>query len=213
MLAPNAQLRAEGIPPVPLATVERVARYTDFRGHGFLDWHPARNEMLVSHRPAGASLPQVFKLDAPMGALKPLISTSEPISSASYEPRAGEYIVFERAAGGSEVTQLFRFDEGTGQTVQLSDPTQRHNFEIWLHPQAGQASRLIHTSVPLDKTATGGSRATVNTQVWLLNPFCPNNANYWLSCLAAAGVSAVRLMTTVSWRCRTTVQRMNPKSG
>ncbi len=172
-LAPNAQLRAEGIPPIPLSTVQRVERYTDFRGHGFLDWHPERNEMLVSHRPAGASLPQVFKLDAPMGALKPLINTSEPISSASYEPRTGQYIVFERAAGGSEVTQLFRFDEGTGQAVQLSDPTQRHNFEIWLHPQAGQASRLIHTSVPLDKTATGGSRATVNTQVWLLNPLQP----------------------------------------
>lgn len=172
-LAPNAQLRAEGIPPIPMSLVKQVERYTDFRGHGFLDWHPQRNEMLVSHRPAGASLPQVFRLDAPMGSLKPLIQTTEPISSATYEPQAGQFIVFERAAGGNEVTQLFRFDERTGQAVQLTDASQRHNFDIWLHPQAGQASRLIHTSVPLDKTAAGGSRATVNTQVWLLNPMQP----------------------------------------
>ena len=170
VLAPNAQLRAEGIPAIPMALVKQVERYTDFRGHGFLDWHPQRREMLVSHRPVGASLPQVFKLSSPMGSLQPVISTADPISSASYEPSSGQYIVFERAAGGNEVTQLFRFDEGTGQTTPLTDPQLRHNFETWLHPQPGQTSRLVYSSVPLDKTATTGSRAAVNTQLWLQDP-------------------------------------------
>ncbi|TDM04991.1 MAG: S9 family peptidase [Ideonella sp. MAG2] len=174
VLSPNPQLRAEGIPPIPMRLVQQVERYTDFRGHSFLDWHPQRREMLVSHRPAGASLPQLFKLDRPMGSLQPVLSTTEPISSASYEPATGQYIVFERSAGGSEVTQLFRLDDGASTPVQLSDPLQRHNFEIWLHPQRGQPSQLIHSSVPLDKTATGGSRTAVNTQLWLLNPLQPD---------------------------------------
>ncbi len=55
--APNANLHVEGIPPIPQSLVRSLAPYTDFRGHGFMDWHPSRREMLVTHRPAGASTP------------------------------------------------------------------------------------------------------------------------------------------------------------
>ena len=55
VLAPNANLLAQGIPPIPMSLVERVAKYTDFRGHSFVEWHPTNNEMLVAHRKAGAT--------------------------------------------------------------------------------------------------------------------------------------------------------------
>ena len=66
-VVPNANLMAQGIPPIPASLAERVARYTDFRGHSFVDWHPARSEMLVAHRKAGDSVPQIYRLDRPMG--------------------------------------------------------------------------------------------------------------------------------------------------
>ncbi len=49
-LAPNANLFIQGIPPVPMSLVQNVAPYTEFRGHSFVDWHPTKREMLVSHR-------------------------------------------------------------------------------------------------------------------------------------------------------------------
>lgn len=65
VLAPNANLLVQGIPPIPQSLVRQVERYTDFRGHSFVDWHPLRREMLVSHRKAGSSTAQLFRVDAP----------------------------------------------------------------------------------------------------------------------------------------------------
>ena len=47
VLVPNAQLQVQDIPPIPLSLVQRVARYTDFRGHALVAWHPTRHELLV----------------------------------------------------------------------------------------------------------------------------------------------------------------------
>ena len=49
-IAPNANLRAQGIPPIPRSVADEAAKYNDFRGHGFVAWHPTRREMLVAHR-------------------------------------------------------------------------------------------------------------------------------------------------------------------
>ena len=45
LLAPNANLVLQNVPPIPQRLVQRVAKYTDFRGHSFVDWHPTRREM------------------------------------------------------------------------------------------------------------------------------------------------------------------------
>ena len=100
VVTPNANLLVQGIPPISQSMVASVEKYTDFRGHGFVAWHPTRKEMLVSHRAPGASVNQVFRLASPMGALEPLTEGPEPASQASYEPTEGQYIVFSRASGG-----------------------------------------------------------------------------------------------------------------
>ena len=161
VLAPNANLLAQGIPPIPTALVDRVAKYTDFRGHGFVDWHPTRNEMLVAHRKAGDNVPQIYRLDKPMGELEQLTEGAEPVTSASYEPRDGRYLVFERSKGGDEADQIHRLDLPSRQTTLLTQPDEAHSMVGWLR----RSGRLLHTSVPLDRTAQGGSRATINTTV------------------------------------------------
>lgn len=75
-------LLTQNIPPVPQALVDKMAAYTEFRGHGFSDWHPTRAEMLVSHRAAGASTAQLFRLDAALGELKPVTQGPEPAGGA-----------------------------------------------------------------------------------------------------------------------------------
>ena len=169
VLAPNANLLAQGIPPIPTSLVDRVAKYTDFRGHSFVGWHPVRNEMLVAHRKAGDNVPQIYRLDKPMGALQQLTEGAEPVTSASYEPRDGRYLVFKRSKGGDEADQIYRLDLPSRQTTLLTQPDEAHAMVGWLR----RSGRLLHTSVPLDRTAQGGSRPTIDTTVWVLDPMQP----------------------------------------
>ena len=163
-VAPNANLVLRGIPPIPQRIAADVARYTDFRGHAFVAWHPTRREMVVSTRAAGADVAQLFRLASPLGALEPLTSGGEPVRAARYEPD-GAAIVFARATGGDEAAQLFRLDLATRTEVQITPSGQRHGLGVFLH----RSSRLLHTSLPLDRTASGGTRREVTTTVTLLD--------------------------------------------
>src|SRR2546427_4990251 len=126
VLAPNANLVLQNVPPIPQRLVQQVAKYTDFRGHSFVDWHPTRREMLVAHRKAGGNTVQLFRLAAPMAEPEQLTDFADPVTSASYEPRDGRYIVFERSSGGNEADQLDRLDLPTQQVQLLTNPTQPH---------------------------------------------------------------------------------------
>lgn len=169
VFAPNANLFTQGIPPIPQALVDRVANYTDFRGHAFVDWHPVQRQMVVAHRKAGDTLAQLYLIKSPMAAPEQLTSASEPVSSATFEPLEGKYLVFERSSGGNEAAQLYRLDLASRETTLLTNPDERHNTLTWLNAR----SELLYTSQPLDRTAKAGTRAEVTTSFWLMDPLNP----------------------------------------
>jgi dipeptidyl aminopeptidase/acylaminoacyl peptidase len=169
VLAPNQNLLAQNIPPIAMSLVDRVAKYTDFRGHGFVEWHPTRDEMLVVHRRSGDNLPRIYRLERPLGPLQQLTDGAEPITSASWEPREGRYIVFERSQGGDEANQIYRLDLGTRQSTLLTDPKEAHDLAGWVRA----TSQLLYTAVPLDRTAQGGTRARIDTGLWIVDPERP----------------------------------------
>ena len=171
-IVPNANLVAQGIPPIPASVAEQTARYTDFRGHTFVDWHPLRREMLVSHLKAFASTPQLFRVASPMAEPEQLTDTSDPVREASYEPRDGRYIVFPRASGGNEQYKLYRLDLPGKQITVLTDTPERHGMEGWLH----NSPRMLTLATPLDRTAEGGSRAAIVQTLRLMDPLQPQAA-------------------------------------
>lgn len=187
VLQPNANLLVQGIPAIPQSLVDRVQRYTDFRGHSFVDWHPLKREMLVSHRRAGANTAQLFRLAGPLAEPEQLTDGADPVSKASYEPREGRYIVFERSAGGSEVDQLYRLDGPGRAPVQLTHPDERNDLVTWLN----NSSQMIYTAVPLDRTAQGGSRAQISTGLWIMDPLRPESKRK-IADLPGPGWSAAR---------------------
>jgi dipeptidyl aminopeptidase/acylaminoacyl peptidase len=189
VVAPNPNLVVQGIPAVPQSLADAVGRYNDFRGHAFVDWHPTQREMLVSHRKAGANTAQLFRLGAPLAEPEQLTDGVDPVTRASYEPRTGRYIVFERATGGNEVAQLYRLPLGQAgaQPVLLSDPNERHSMNTWLR----QRGQLIYSSVPIDRTAQGGKRARITTTLWLMDPEKPEGRRK-LAELDGGGWSASR---------------------
>ena len=168
-IVPNANLVAQGIPPIPTSLAEQVAKYTDFRGHAFVNWHPTRREMLVSHLKAGASTPQLFRIGEPMAEPEQLTDTTDPVREASYEPRDGKYIVFARGSGGNEQDKLYRLDLPGKEVTLLTDTPERHSMEGWLHKSA----RMLTLSTPLDRTAEGGSRASITQSLRLIDPLQP----------------------------------------
>ncbi len=110
VVAPNPNLLIEGIPPIPQSLAARVGGYSDFRGHSFADWHPARREMLVSHRAAGSNVNQLFLLTAPGASLERLTDFPEPISGGSFDPRGGRFVIYSRDTGGNEASRIYRLD-------------------------------------------------------------------------------------------------------
>jgi len=187
VVAPNANLVAQGIPPVPQSLADAVARYSNFRGHAFVDWHPTRREMLVAHRADGADTVQLYRLGDPLAALQPLTAGADPVVRASYEPKTGRYVVFERASGGNEVAQLYRLalDQPGAQPALLTSPDERHAMSGWLRSRG----QLVYSSVPIDRTARGGTRAKVTTTLWLMDPEHPE-ARRQLAELDGGGWSA-----------------------
>lgn len=168
IVSPAPELHTDGIPPIPQAIADKVALYTEFRGHGFVDWHPTQRSMLVRHREAGANIAQIYWLKSPGGTLERVTDFADPVGKTTFAPKHGRYIVFTRDRGGNEATQVFRMDLDTRATTPLSAEDERSTY-AWNH--AGD--RILVASVPLDRTAQGGSRAQINTTLSLLDPLRP----------------------------------------
>jgi dipeptidyl aminopeptidase/acylaminoacyl peptidase len=170
--APPA-MRTEGVPPLPARLHQLAQRYSAVVGHGFVDWHPTKREMLVAHRAPGTNTAQLFRLRGPQAALEPLTTGAEPVTSARFEPVDGRYVVFARASGGDEAYQLHRLDPETRATTQITPDGQRHTLWGWVRSAPGGALAVV-ASVPLDRTAEGGRRAQIATTVSLIDPLRPD---------------------------------------
>ena len=172
VVTPNANLLADGIPAIPKAIADKVSLYTEFRGFGFVGWHPQERSMLVRHREQGAHIAQIYWLKSPGGKLEQITDFPDPVSTASFAPHHGSYIVYGRDAGGNEATQVFRMDLATRLSTLLSNPDERSAY-TW----SKKGDRLLIESVPLDKTAQGGTRAQVVTTLTLVDPLKPESRN------------------------------------
>jgi hypothetical protein len=49
-IVPNANLKLDGIPPIPVALVAKTALYTEFRPRALASWHPLKRELIVATR-------------------------------------------------------------------------------------------------------------------------------------------------------------------
>lgn len=165
VLQPNANLKAENIPPIPMALVNKLAPYTDFRVHSFAGWHPTKPHMLVRHREKGADITQLYWVREPGGPLEKFTDFSEPVGSAALHPVHGNYLVYASASGGNEAARIYRFDPDTKTSTLLSAPQERSAF-TW----SNHGERILVASVPVDMTASQGTRQEVSTTVTLLDP-------------------------------------------
>ena len=119
----------EGVPAVSAELKTDVGRYLEFRAAAFADWHPKRREMLVTTRFADAA--QLHLVKAPGGARRQLTFTAEPVPGGSFDPLAGEFLVFAQDKGGAESYQLYRYDFADGRITLLTDGKSRNTNPVW----------------------------------------------------------------------------------
>lgn len=120
-----AELTASGMPTIPAELAEKTRPYLEYRTAGFGGWDASDRSMLVSTRFGNVS--QLHRVSMPMGMRQQLTFEAEPVGG-SISP-TGETIVISKDAGGSEFSQLYRWEDG--QLVLLTDGESRNGLGGW----------------------------------------------------------------------------------
>ncbi|HOY60189.1 MAG TPA: S9 family peptidase, partial [Verrucomicrobiota bacterium] len=123
------RLVADGIPALPAALRQDASRYLESRAASFQSWHPERVEMLVATRFAEAV--QLHLVRAPGSARRQLTFFDEPVAGGWFQPREGQFIVFQQDVGGGEFYQLYRYDLSDGRVTLLTDGKSRNSGPCW----------------------------------------------------------------------------------
>ena len=154
-----ANVKAEGIPPIPLELVDAVSRYGEFRSANFRAWHPLERRILIST--TFGNVPQIHEVRGPGAARTQMTFYRDGVTGgASFAPH-GRYFVFSRdTAGGGEAMQLFRADVETGSVSLLTDGKARYGEPVWAN-----ARELI----AYDSTRRDGK----NRDLYVMNPSEP----------------------------------------
>lgn len=145
----------DGVPKIPAALAETAGRYSENRSAFVTDWHPIRREMIVGTRFGNTY--QAHLVQMPGGARRQLTFFAEPVYGGSFQPKSGEYLVFQKDVGGGEWYQFFRYDLATGESALLTDGKSRNTSLHW----SSGGERIAYVSTRRDGQ---------NTDLWVMNP-------------------------------------------
>ena len=136
LMVPNENLITENILPIPKSISEGFKKYSESRSAVLSAVHPVDNSIIISTR--FASVSQLHKIANPLGARKQITFFDEPVSSASFEPTKGEYLIYSKDIGGNEFGQLFKLDLKTMTSTMLTDGGRSQNGGVrWLDDGSG----------------------------------------------------------------------------
>ncbi len=164
VVAPNANLRAEGVPPIPAALAAKVAPYTEFRPTTAVSWHPTRRELIVARRAGNVS--QLHRVATPLAEPLQITEFVDPVRSGLYWPKAPDTLVFPRDAGGNEQQQLYRKAPGDSAPVPLTDANRKHELGAITH----RRDYVLLDSTDVDKS---GKRENPTLDLSLVDPLDP----------------------------------------
>ncbi|MCQ9638019.1 alpha/beta fold hydrolase [Chryseobacterium sp. WG14] len=158
-VAPNENLIAQNILPIPKSLGQSLKKYSESRNASLADIHPNGKEIIAVTR--FASTNQLYKISMPMGARRQVTFFDEPVNIASYEPTKGEYLVYSKDTGGNEFGQLYTLDLKTLKSKLLTDGGRTQNGGItWKKDGSG----FYFTSTKRN----GGDR-----DIYYMNPLRP----------------------------------------
>ncbi|HCY89997.1 MAG TPA: peptidase S9, prolyl oligopeptidase, partial [Chitinophagaceae bacterium] len=181
---------------------------SESRSAGFAGWHPINRSMLISTRFGNTN--QLHQLAMPMGARRQMTFFEDAVSSGSYEPLQGKYVIFSKDAGGNEFAQLYRLDLETGKTVLITDGGRSQNSSpLWSRSgkqmayastKRNGADRDIYIMDPANPSSEkqvlqlkGGGWGVLDwspddKQLLLMEYISANESRYWLAEIATGAM-------------------------
>ncbi|HET9035652.1 MAG TPA: prolyl oligopeptidase family serine peptidase [Myxococcaceae bacterium] len=167
-----------GVPAVPADFDAWLAPYTEVRAAALADAGDDGKAVLILTR--FASVNQIHRVSAPLGAREQLTFGKEPVAKARWLPGDSRTVFFLEDVGGGENFQLYRLDTGTGQRQRLTDGKSRHEtFTLsrdgrWL-AYSGTGRNGVDTDVYLAEVASPSTarRVTEEAGTWGPVEFSP----------------------------------------
>jgi dipeptidyl aminopeptidase/acylaminoacyl peptidase len=133
-IAVPATVKVEGVPPIPQAVADGLARYAQFRQAQMIAWHPTKRQVLITT--TFGEFPQLHLVDGPGKSRGQLTWLPRPGVSrllfAEFDPADPNTLVFQRDPAGGEAKSLFRYDMSTG-GISLVVESKSRFAPVWSH--------------------------------------------------------------------------------
>jgi len=163
-----ANVKAEGLPPIPASIPDTLAPYASSRRAILLGWHPSARSVLITT--AFGTVTQIHAVAGPGMDRQQLTFFREGINpqlAGAWFAPDGSYFVFSKdSGGGAETLQLLRYDPLNRTAVLLTDGKSRNGAPVWSH-----RSGLI----AFDSTRRGG-HGGADRDLYVMNPRDPSSA-------------------------------------
>ena len=166
VIKPGENLVVYGVPPIPADIAKKAAIYTEFRTSRIVGWHPTKREILISARHNNAN--QIHRVSEPGAKPEPITDFKDPVNAAHYQPKQGDFFLFEKGNGGDEAFQISRLDLETRSVTPISPQDVRAGPPSWNH----EGNRVVYTTQKLDKNNPGKE---ARTEVHLVDPLNPES--------------------------------------
>ena len=130
---PNTKV--EGMPPIPQALVDGVARYGQYRSARMIAWHPTKRALVVSTSfSSNPPIPQFHLVDGPGRDRRQLTWYPAPglpaTLNASFDPADGNTLVYAYDPRGTEERSIYRYDLTSGDASLVTEAKSRY-LPVW----------------------------------------------------------------------------------
>jgi dipeptidyl aminopeptidase/acylaminoacyl peptidase len=174
-ITPTSNLVIENIPPISEALTKKVDAYTQFKSSSIIAWHPTDGSILVRSRLSNSNQLQLVK--SPGAKPEPITDFQDAVSNASFQPKKGEYLLFERANGGDEVFRIYRMDLPTKTVTPISPEGERAGAPSWNR----EGTRIVFTTASVDRkekaqSVQDAAARKATTKVYIADPLKPDTA-------------------------------------
>lgn len=203
---------AQGVPPIPRASVQDLLPYENIRSASLRDWHPTERRMLIGTRFAEST--QIHEVAAPMGARTQLTFHRDPAGNGRYRPGQPDQVVFSLNEGGAENFQLFLLDRRTGRARRFSDGKSRYVGPLW----SRDGKLLAYTSnarngrdmdlYVTDPAGTGGERRVAEAKgTWSPTDWSPDSRQVLMNEYISVNESYLHAVDVTSGQTRAVTPR------
>jgi dipeptidyl aminopeptidase/acylaminoacyl peptidase len=156
----NGNLVLEGIPRIPLEVQHSLFPYQEIRSARFRTWSAEDGGIYVTT--GYGSVEALHKVDKPHAAREQQTFFREPVSGVRRRPGSRQ-LTFTRDVGGSEFSQIFKFDPAEGEVTMLSDGKSRNSSLRWDR----RGERIAYLSTRRNGAAN---------DLWVMRPEQPETA-------------------------------------